>query len=61
MKDGDRIVIAYDLMKYTRMYYPSDKIATRIKTGRLLDSNICLAPIQSQFVYHTVTKAWRQN
>ena len=54
MKDSDRVVIAYNIMKYTRPYWPRDKKAIKIRTGEILDSSLCEDPqIMFPVVYYT--------
>lgn len=62
MKDGDRIVIAYDLMVYTRDYWPLDAVAHRIRTGRILGDCLCADPkIMFPKVYYTAELKWSEN
>jgi len=54
MKDGDRVVIAYSIMKYTRPYWPRDKRAIKDRAGQILDSSLCGDPkIMFPVVYYT--------
>jgi len=62
MKDGDRVVIAYNLKKLTRSYFPSDKIATRFRVGNFLDSCHCVDPkIMFPKVFYTAELKWSEN
>jgi len=41
MKDGDKFVIAYNIMKYTYPYNSrADKIKNQLRIGGILDSNL---------------------
>jgi hypothetical protein len=59
MKDGDKTVIAYNIMRYTRDYWPMDKVANRIRMGRILGECFCADPkIMFPKVYHTAELKW---
>lgn len=62
MKDGDKTVMSYNVMKYTRRYFPRDKIANRIRSGTILDSCRCDDPkIMFPKVYYTAELKWGEN
>lgn len=62
MKDGDRVVIAYNIIKYTRPYWPRDPQAIKIRTGEILDSALCDDPkIMFPVVYYTKEPEWSEN
>lgn len=61
MKDGDQLVLAYDIMKHTRAYQPLDRVANRVRMGEVLDSCYCADPkIMFPCVYYTEPK-WSDN
>jgi len=62
MKDGDLIVSEYELRLQTRRYWPLDKVARRIREGRMQDSLQCRDPkIMFPVVYYTAEMKWGEN
>lgn len=62
MKDGDKVVLTYNIMKLTRKYWPLDKVADRLRVGRIADSCQCTEPkILFPAVYYTAELKWSEN
>lgn len=54
MKDGDRTVLQYQIMRYTRPYYTRDKMANRYFIGQVIGDKLCIDPkIMFPVVYYT--------
>jgi len=62
MKDGDKVVLSYNIIKFTQKYWPLDKVADRLRVGRIVDSCLYADPkILFPAVYYTAELKWSEN